>query len=495
MVVLNPNCLTFSCSQNWLKPIVILSWVIASPLMALPLQAQPYLSPLDPIPPLQPFPSQPSVPSTETEYSLGAGDRIAVNVFPVQEFSGQYTILVDGTLSMPIVGSLPVEGLTLSQLTEFLTREYSQYLKRPIITISLIAPRPLKVAIAGEINSPGSYLLPVVDGQKFPTVSQLIQQAGGLTTVADLNRVQIRRQFKGESLILSLNLWQLLQQGNLNQDITLRDGDTVIIPTQETIDLAQTRLLSDANFGLSANQEINVAIVGEVYRPGSYRVIPQSTTTGNTQTTRRQPPRLTLAIQLAGGIKPLADIRQVEIRRFNRDGSQQKIMVDLWNLLQTGNIEEDVILQAGDTISIPTAKDLPTEESEPLATASFSPATIRVNVVGEVRRPGLVEVPPNIPLNQAILAAGGFDTRRADQGTIEVIRLNYNGTVTKREIDVDFAQGITEANNPILRNNDVVIVNRNLLTTVSDTLVTVFSPLGALTGLFNFFNIFGAFDD
>ncbi|GBF82315.1 polysaccharide export protein [Aphanothece sacrum FPU1] len=470
-----------------------MGWILTSPLVSLPILAQTSVRPLEDVPPFKPLPSQPSELLTETEYTLGAGDRIKVTVSPVQEYGGDYQVLVDGTLALPILGNIRVEGLSITQLTDILSKQYAQYVKRPIVTVSLTAPRPLRIGIAGEINSPGSYLLSVAEGQKFPSVTQLIQQAGGLTTVADLNRVQIRRQFKGETLILNLNLWKLLKEGNLTQDITLRDGDSIFIATQATIDVAQTRLLSDANFGISANQEITVAIVGEVNRPGSYRVIPQSNTgnagtTGNT--TRRQPPRLTLAVQQAGGIKPLADIRQVEIRRFNRDGSQQIIPVDLWNLLETGNLEEDVILQQGDTITIPLAKDLPSDEAQSLATASFSPPTIRVQVVGEVRRPGTVEVPPNTPLNQAILAAGGFDQRRAAQGTVELIRLNFNGTVTKQDIDIDFAQGIAENDNPMLKNNDVVLVNRNLLTVASDTLTTIFSPFGALTGFFNFANLF-----
>ena len=469
--------------------LITLNWVMVSSLWCVRVVAQ-----IEPIPPLEPYPNlgyQGNQLSTETEYTLGAGDRLRVNVFPVEEFSGEYQILVDGTLSLPIVGNIQVQGLTLTQLTEFLTQQYRQYVKRPVITVSLTAPRPLKLAIAGEINSPGSYLLPVEGGQKFPTLTQLIQQAGGLTTVADLEKVEIQRQFKGQTLVLNLNLWDLLKEGQLQQDITLRDGDQIIIPTQETVNPAQTRLLSDANFGIAANQEINVAIVGEVYRPGSYRVIPESTSIGNTQgVTRRQPPRLTFAIQLAGGIKPLANVRQVEVRRYNRDGTQQIIDIDLWNLLETGNIEEDVILQEGDTIIIPTAENLPSEESQPLADASFSPATIRVSIVGEVRSPATLELPPNTPLNQGILAAGGFDQRRANKATIELVRLNPNGTVSKREIDVDFAQGIADGDNPTLRNKDVVIVNRNILTTASDTLITVFSPIGAITGFFNIFNLF-----
>lgn len=428
--------------------------------------------------------------SRETEYTLGPGDRIQLNIFPVQELSGEYQILVDGTLSLPLIGTFLINEFTLIQLTEILTQQYAQYIKNPVVTVSLIAPRPLKLAISGEVNNPGSYLLPIESGQKFPTVTQLIQQAGGLTTVADLSQVKVHRQFRGERLTLTLNLWELLKEGQLNSDITLRDGDTIIIPTQDTIDLAQTRLLSDANFGLAANQEVNVVIVGEVYRPGSYRVLSERSNNSGENNSRKQPPRLTQAIELAGGIKPLADIRQVEIRRYNRDGSQRVIPINLWNLLQTGSIEEDPIIQEEDTIIIPTAQSIPSEESESLAAASFSPATISVNVVGEVGSPGLVEIPPNTPLNQGILAAGGFNKRTANEATIELIRLNPDGTVTKRDIDINFAQGISDEDNPTLRNNDVVVVNRNLLTVVSDTLITVFSPIGALTGFFNFYRIF-----
>ena len=481
--------------ELWCRGLLIstmsLHWFMVSLLTSLSVFAQTPSSNLTPRTNFSPDKrNQSSAFSAETEYTLGAGDRLQVNVFPVQELNGEYQILVDGTLSLPLVGTFLIEGLTLTQLTDLLTQQYAQYIKNPVITVSLVAPRPLKLAIAGEINSPGSYLLPIESGQKFPTVTQLIQQAGGLTTVADLSQVEVHRQFKGENLVLTLNLWELLGEGQLTSDITLRDGDRIIIPTQDTINLAQTRLLSDANFGLSANQEINVAIVGEVYRPGSYRVVPERTNNVSGDVPRRQPPRLTQAIQLAGGIKPLADIRNVEIRRYNRDGSQRVIAVDLWNLLQTGNIEEDIIIQEDDTIIISTAQNIPPEESEPIATASFSPATIRVNIVGEVGRPGLVEIPPNTPLNQGILAAGGFDEQRANDATIELIRLNPNGTVTKRDIDINFAQGISEEDNPILRNNDVVVVNRNLLTTASDTLTTVFRPLGALTGFINFFNLF-----
>jgi len=106
-----------------------------------------------------------------------------------------------------------------------------------------------------------------------------------------------------------------------------------------------------------------------------------------------------------------------------------------------------------------------------------------------VKQPGIVQVPPNTPMNQALLASGGFDNRRARKGRVQLIRLNPDGTVVRRDISVDFAQGINEQTNPAMRNNDIIVVGRSGLTSVTDTLGTVLSPIFSLS---NFLRIFGA---
>ena len=443
--------------------------------------------------------STPSAPATsnpvtsETDYTLGAGDRLRIDVFQVEDFSGEYLVLVDGTVSLPLAGRLQAEGKTIPELSELISQKYAQYLKRPVVTVSLLTPRPLKMAIAGEVNNPGSYNITLNEEGQFPSVTDLIQQAGGITTAADVRQVQIRRSLNGREQVLNVNLWELLVQGNLAQNVTLRDGDTVIIPTNDNIDVAETRQLADASFGIRTDQPVNVAVVGEVYRPGSYQIEPerlnQDNNRNNTTSSRAVPPRLSQAIAQAGGIKPLANIRQVEVRRLTRSGSEQTLNVNLWQLLQDGDTNEDVILQEGDTIVIPTAENLDPAEAESLASASFSPSTVRVNVVGEVKEPGVVEVPPNTPLNQAILAAGGFDDRRANKGEVQLIRLNPNGTVSKREVEIDLASDINEENNPTLRSNDVVVVGRSGLAQVSDTVGTVLAPIGSTFSIFRLFGI------
>jgi polysaccharide biosynthesis/export protein len=362
--------------------------------------------------------------STETEYILGPGDQIRISVFNVPEYSGEFLVLVNGVLSVPIIGEIKADGLTVTELTQVLTERYAPYVKRPIITVSLISPRPLRIAVVGEVNRPGTYTINSGAGQAFPTLTDLIKQAGGLTTVAEVRTVQLRRFFQGQQQILTIDLWELLQEGNLAQDVTLRDGDTIIVPTTNTIDLAMNRQLTDANFGIQATRVLNVAIVGEVNRPGSYPIPPDGS---------GKPPRVSNAIQLAGGIKPLADLRQLEVRRFDRSGAETSFNVDLWDLLTDGELDQDLILQDGDTIIIPTAEAIDPTEAEALASANFSPDTISVSIIGEARGSGRVSLPPNTPLNQALLTVGGFHPTRANQNKVELVRLNPNGTVSKRE--------------------------------------------------------------
>ncbi len=441
---------------------------------------------------------QTSIESIETLYTVGPGDRIRLDVLNVKEYSGEYNILVDGTASFPLVGTFKVQDLTLIELTELLTQSYSRYIKRPVLSVGLISPRPLKINISGEVNNPGVYTLAVVQGQKFPFLTDILKQAGGTRTTADVSTVRIIRQYRNKEQVYTLNLFTLLNTGDPSQDISLRDGDRIFVPTKNSINQAEVRQLSDANFGIQPSRTITVAIVGEIYRPGTYRLgEPDSILTGanstnlptSTTAARRSLfPRVSSALQQAGGTKPLANIRNVEIQRLTRSGEIQVIPVDLWALLQAGNVDQDIILQDGDTITVPTAKRISPKEAQALASASFSPDRIRINVIGEVLKPGTVEIPPNTPLNQAILSVGGFDQRRADQSTVHLIRLNPNGTVSTRDVNINLAVGINEETNPILRPGDVVVVNRSGLTQVTDTIGTIFSPFAPLLGIVGTFN-------
>ncbi len=327
----------------------------------------------------QPIESTWSQPSDA--YVLGAGDQVRIDIFDVPELSaenGTYTVLADGSLNLPWIGTVSVRGLTLSATSDLLTQRYDRYIRNPLITVSLLTARPLRVAVTGEVNRPGTY----ATGQ-----SAVEGRAGEITTE----------------------------------------------------------------------------------------------TAGQLQT-------VTQAIQTAGGITQLANIRKIEVRRPRLNQPAEVINIDLFALLR-GDIGQDLTLRDGDTIFVPTATVVTAEEATELASASFSPSTINVNVVGEVVQPGVVQVPPNVALNQAILAAGGFDNRRARRADVELIRLNPDGTVARREIPLDFSAGLDEANNPALRNNDIVIVGRSGITRTSDFLETLVRPLAPILGILGLFGL------
>jgi polysaccharide export outer membrane protein len=416
-------------------------------------------------------------------YTLGPGDRLQLALFQLPQYSGEFEVQIDGTLTLPQVGNISVQSLTLEAASAAISARYGQFLRRPGVTLNLVTRRPLVVAVAGEINRPGAYTLPI-QNTAFPTLTQLLTQAGGITRSANLREVQVQRLRNGQRQVFSVNLWDLVSSGNLGQDIPLRDGDSIFIPST-LVPLEEAQLLAEAGIAPISNTPINVAVIGEVFRPGPYTLQGGVTRTGDAglpggesgNAVRGNAQKVTDAIQIAGGIKPLANIRQVQVRRLTRTGGEQLFTVDLWSLLQVGATQQNALLQDGDTVVIPTVTvDPDALEASNLAESSFAPNSIRINVVGEVGRPGLIEVPPNTPLNQGLLAAGGFN-QRARKASVGLVRLNPDGTVIQREIPIDFAQGISEENNPTLLNNDIIIVGESGLATFSYTLGAIAGPI------------------
>lgn len=98
-------------------------------------------------------------------YVLGAGDRIRIDIFNIPEFSGPengvHEVLFDGTLALPLAGTVNVQGLTLPEAQAALAASYAPLLTRPPqLTVTLLSVRPVRVVVAGEVNHPGTYLLP-----------------------------------------------------------------------------------------------------------------------------------------------------------------------------------------------------------------------------------------------------------------------------------------------------------------------------------------------
>ena len=92
-------------------------------------------------------------------YSLGAGDNIKIEIFNVPELSGLQTIAPDGTINISLIGAVNLEGFSLDVANNLLKEKLAPFLVRNIVNVSLISPRPLNIAVVGEVNRPGPRLL------------------------------------------------------------------------------------------------------------------------------------------------------------------------------------------------------------------------------------------------------------------------------------------------------------------------------------------------
>jgi polysaccharide biosynthesis/export protein len=465
----------------------------ANPAVAAPLA----LSGASALPPSSTFYESRS-PVVPQDYTLGPGDRVKIEVFKVPQYSLESQVLVDGTISLLQAGRISVEGLSLDQASALASQRYGKLLRYPTVSVTLLTPRPIRVGVAGEVGRRGSYDLSVgaelnnTAPVQLPTVTRALKVAGGITQSADLRRIQVRRpQVGGSDQVIVLNLLEYVRGTRPREDIQLRDGDSLFIPTADQTSLAESYEIATTSFSGDRIQPLNITVVGEVYRPGSHTVessvrVEQAGTPGAPRDSFNQTriyPTISRALQTAGGIKTLADVRNIKLRRITQSGQEKEFSIDFWKLLKEGDQKQDIILQDRDTIVVPTAKSLPPEEISTLASSTVTPDRIRVSVVGEVGAPGVLQVAPNTPLNTAILTAGGFN-QKADKKSVQFMRLNPDGTISKREIAVNFTQGIDEQKNPLLRNDDVIVVGKSNLGTITEGASTVFNPLGAIVGVF-----------
>ncbi|MFM7547470.1 MAG: polysaccharide biosynthesis/export family protein, partial [Cyanobacteriota bacterium] len=127
-------------------------------------------------------------------YILGPGDGLSVRFLIETELSASVQILNDGTASLPLLGSVRLTGLTLSQASLWLQSLYARQLLRPELQLSVTTPRPLRVAEVGEVERQGIYTLTPSE----PTLVDAIQKAGGITDQADLRQVVLQRRLPGD---------------------------------------------------------------------------------------------------------------------------------------------------------------------------------------------------------------------------------------------------------------------------------------------------------
>ena len=252
---------------------------------------------------------------------LKSGDRIRLTVVGFPDMSGEQIILSDGTIQLPMVGPISITGLSPGSASEAITTALTPYVRRPQISIVLLALSPLRINVIGEVLQPGPRTLEPSKNQTnsfgIPTISPItlsdaVSTAGGITPNADLRNVIIRRTTLrssrlGTALVatrseVKVDLWQVLQNGDLSGDPRLNYGDEIIIPTATLTNPDQQSLLKST----FAPTRIRVQVAGEVQKAGQVEIAPSST--------------VSIAIAAAGGPTRYAKSNDIVLYRNLPDG-------------------------------------------------------------------------------------------------------------------------------------------------------------------------------
>lgn len=157
---------------------------------------------------------------------IGRMDNVEIRVFREDELTTRGQLSGDGTISMPLVGAVRIEGLTTDQAAAAITRKLADgYLVKPEVSVSIEARIRKTVTVLGQAQRPGVFELPA---HRQLTLVEAIGMAGGVTRIANGKKISLKRLAAGGNKVEIVNLSDLTT--GKGTDIPLRDGDVITIP-------------------------------------------------------------------------------------------------------------------------------------------------------------------------------------------------------------------------------------------------------------------------
>ncbi|WP_038876870.1 SLBB domain-containing protein [Vibrio jasicida] len=262
-----------------------------------------------------------------TDYTVGAGDEIVIQLFGKENTTHRLRVNRAGTINFPSLGPVQVAGMSFSDVRDSLNQRVKEQMIGVRSDISLGEMRTMQVFVMGDAYKPGAYTV-----SALTTISQAIYYSGGFGESGALRNVQLKRNGQ---VIRKLDMYDLLLKGDARNDVRLLPGDVVFI-------------------GAVGN---TIAIDGEVNRPAIYEV--------KSGETYKQ------AIQMAGGFTANAYSDQIEVKRYAAKGARDALTLNF-----SQSHDQQTKVKDGDAVNV-------LKKSEEL--------TRYVQIEGDVRHPGFIE--------------------------------------------------------------------------------------------------------
>lgn len=171
-------------------------------------------------------PEPQTIKNTDADFVIGLEDVLSVNVYKDQELSVKEVVVrPDGKISLPLLGDIKAEGLSVKLLQEKIADSLKEYVTAPVVTVTVIRIFSQSVSVVGQVSKPGIFTL----GSPI-TVMELLARAGGLTLDAKPKKIKIIRKEDGKSITIPFNYNDMIGGKDLKQDVILKSGDIVIVP-------------------------------------------------------------------------------------------------------------------------------------------------------------------------------------------------------------------------------------------------------------------------
>jgi polysaccharide biosynthesis/export protein len=251
-----------------------------------------------------------AAPQAPSDYQIGPKDLLDIKVFEIPDLNGERRVTDAGMISLPLLGDLPVSGLTTTQISDRLNSMLTaKYVNRANVSVIVKEFASKPVSIVGSVFHPGSL---VVSG--YWTLLQAISAAGGLTESAGRKIYILRRSDNGLSDTLEVKVDDLFRASASQWNITLAPGDVVNVPARRTV---------------------RVFCLGEVKSPGALEFDSDDRIT------------LLAVIAKAGGLTDRAS-HSIRIKRRGPDGKDTEQIAN-FNRIVSGK-ESDPVLRGDDVV-------------------------------------------------------------------------------------------------------------------------------------------------
>ena len=254
------------------------------------------------------------VPGARSDYIIGKEDLLELGVFQQPDLTRTVRVSGDGTISLPLLGVVPLEGLTTTQAEGVLRDLLSdRYLNDPQVWVFVKEAKSKKISVVGAVEKPGT--LEMLGNR---TLLEAISEAGGLTHQAGKELHVLRADPSGATTRIDIDLDDLMIHGNPELNIRLQPGDVLNIPIDRIM---------------------HVYVDGALRKPGEVEY------------KSSRPLTLLQAIAAAGGLSERASQKGIVVIRTHEGGAQEAIKVDL-KAVRKGK-QQNFVLENGDSIYVP----------------------------------------------------------------------------------------------------------------------------------------------